>query len=107
MGWRYSKQYTACSSVKFSRVFKQFVKIYFTYICLFKNYFFINTLYQHDWLEGSDKYKVCWSDFGGLEVACWPKFAGSYPAEAVGFLRRKNPQHAFLRGGSKTVGPMS
>ena len=34
--------------------------------------------------------------FGGLEVACWPlvpKFAGSNPAEAVGFLRvNKNPQ---------------
>ena len=30
------------------------------------------------------------SSFGGLEVACWPlvpKFAGSNPAEAVGFLR--------------------
>jgi len=43
------------------------------------------------------------SDFGGLEVACWPlvpKFAGSQPAEAVGFLGRKNPQHAFLRRGS-------
>jgi len=27
--------------------------------------------------------------FGGLEVACWalvPKFAGSNPAEAMGFL---------------------
>jgi len=48
--------------------------------------------------------------FGGLGVACWPlvpKFAGSNPAEAVGFLGRKNPQHAFLRGGSKAVGPMS
>ena len=35
------------------------------------------------------------SAFGGLEVACWPlvpKFAGSHPAEAVGFLRRKNSQ---------------
>jgi len=42
--------------------------------------------------------------FGGLEV---PKFAGSNPAEAVGFLGRKNPQHAFLRRGSKAVGPMS
>ena len=42
--------------------------------------------------------------FGGLGVACWPlvpKFAGSNPAEAVGFLGRKNPQHAFLRRGSK------
>ena len=49
-------------------------------------------------------------DFGGLGVACWPlvpKFAGSNPAEVVGFLGRKNPQHAFLRRGSKAVGPMS
>ena len=33
--------------------------------------------------------------FGGLKVACWPfvpKFAGSHPAEAVGFLGRKNAQ---------------
>jgi len=49
------------------------------------------------------------SGSGGLEVACWPlvpKFAGSHPAEAVGFLGRKNPQHAFLLRGSKAVGPM-
>ena len=48
--------------------------------------------------------------FGGLGLACWPlvhKFAGSNPAEAVGFLGRKNLQHAFLRRGSKAVGPMS
>ena len=36
---------------------------------------------------------VCaFSGFGGLGVACWPlvpKFAGSNPAEAVGFLGRK------------------
>jgi hypothetical protein len=47
--------------------------------------------------------------FGFLEVACRllvPKFAGSHPAEAVGFLGRKNPQHAFLRRRSKPVGPM-
>ena len=45
----------------------------------------------------------------GLAVACWPlvpKIAGSNPAEAVGFLGRKNPQRAFLRMGSKAVGPM-
>jgi hypothetical protein len=33
------------------------------------------------------------SGFGGLGVACWPlvpKFAGSNPAEAFGFLRAKN-----------------
>ena len=50
------------------------------------------------------------SGFGGLGVPCWPlvhKFAGSNPTEAVGFLGRKNPQHAFLRRGSKAVGPMS
>ena len=50
------------------------------------------------------------SRFGDLGVACWPlvpKFAGSNPAETVGFLGRKNPQHAFLRRGSKAVGPMS
>jgi len=48
--------------------------------------------------------------FSGLGVACWPlvpKFAGSNPAESVGFLGLKNPQHAFLRRGSKAVGPMS
>ena len=48
--------------------------------------------------------------FGGLGVVCWPlvpKFVGSNPAEAVRFLGRKNPQHAFLRRGSKAVGPMS
>jgi hypothetical protein len=40
----------------------------------------------------------------------WPlvlKFAGSNPAEAVGFFGRKNPQHAFLPRGSKAVCPMS
>ena len=55
----------------------------------------------------SQKQANClYSGFGGLEVACWPlvlKFASSNPAEAVG----KNPQHAFLRKGSKAVGPMS
>ena len=40
--------------------------------------------------------KIYWytllSGFGGLGVACWPlvpKFAGSNPAEAVGFLGAK------------------
>ena len=48
------------------------------------------------------------SGFGGLEVACWPlvpKFAGSNPPEAVGFLGRKNPQHAFLQWESKASVP--
>ena len=42
------------------------------------------------------------SGFCGLEVACWPlvpKYAGSNPAEAVGFLRvNKNPQHVGGHG---------
>ena len=42
------------------------------------------------------------SGFGGLEIACWPlvhKFAGSNPAEAVGFLRvNKSPQHVGGHG---------
>ena len=51
-----------------------------------------------------------YSGFGGLGVARWPfvpKSAGSNPAEAVGFLGRKNPQHVFLRRGSKAVCPIS
>jgi hypothetical protein len=49
------------------------------------------------------------SGFGGLEVACSPlvsEFAGSNPAESVGFFGRKNPQYAFLWRGSKAVCPM-
>ena len=45
---------------------------------------------------------VTTSGFGGLDVACWPlvpKFVGSNPAEAVGFLRvNKNPQHVGGHG---------
>ena len=47
-------------------------------------------------------------DFGGLGVACWPlvpKFAGSDPAEAIGFLGRKNPQHASFGGEVKPSVP--
>jgi hypothetical protein len=50
------------------------------------------------------------SGFGGAEVAfrpLIPKFAGSNPAEVVGFLKDdKTPQHAFLQKGSKIIGPM-
>jgi hypothetical protein len=40
------------------------------------------------------------SGFGGLDVACLvPKFAGSNPAETVGFLRvNKYPQHVGGHG---------
>jgi hypothetical protein len=34
-------------------------------------------------------------------------WSGSNPAEKVGFFCRKNPQHAFLRRGSKAACPMS
>jgi hypothetical protein len=47
------------------------------------------------------------SGFGGLVVSMVPKIAGSNPAEAVGFFGRKNPQHSFLRKGSKAVCPVS
>ena len=43
----------------------------------------------------SHEVKVTIRGFGGLEVACWPfvpKFAGSNPAEAVGyFMAKKSP----------------
>ena len=58
---------------------------------------------------GNSESHCALSGFSGLEVVCWllaPKFAGSHPAEAVGFLGRKYPQHAFLRRGSKAFGPM-
>ena len=46
------------------------------------------------------------SGFGGLGVVCWPlgpKFAGSNPAEAVGFFRVKK---ILSTHGSKAVCPM-
>jgi hypothetical protein len=67
------------------------------------------SLYFHFYLISSHN-NIDSSDFGGLEVACWPlvpKFAGSNAAEALGFFGRKNPQRAFLRRGSKAVCPMS
>jgi hypothetical protein len=41
-------------------------------------------------------------DFGGLGLACWPlvtKFAGSNPAEAVGYLRAKKIPNTPSFGG--------
>ena len=65
----------------------------------------------HDMLLNRDKRLILQqSSFGGLEVASWllvPKFAGSHPAKAVGFLGQKNPRHAFLQRASKATGPMS
>jgi hypothetical protein len=51
-------------------------------------------------VESSEQVSITYtSGFGGLEVACWPlvpKFAGSHPAEAVGFLGRKKNFSAHL-----------
>jgi len=47
--------------------------------------------------------------FGGLGVECWPlvpKFMGSNPAEAVGFLRAKKSSARLPSEGSKAIGPM-
>ena len=47
--------------------------------------------------------------FGGLVVSIFiSMLAGSNPVEAVEFFGRpENPQHAFLRRGSKRIFPMS
>ena len=48
------------------------------------------------------------SDFGGLEVACWPlvpNFAASHPAEAVGFLGKKILSTPSFRGEVKPLMP--
>jgi len=51
------------------------------------------------------------SGFGGLGVACCllsTQVRGFKPGRSrQDFSGRKNPQHAFLRRGSKAVGPMS
>jgi hypothetical protein len=73
-------------------------------------YYFQITLAEKIVIKHNLKANGMESGFGGLGVACWPlvpKFEGSNPAEAVGFLKRKNPQHTFLRRGSKAIGPMS
>ena len=51
-----------------------------------------NQYYHHPELRSvlNSDLRLYLSGFGGLEVACWPlvpKFAGSNPAEAVGFFR--------------------
>ena len=64
----------------------------------------LHFLKEYDWIF------IAFIGFGCVGVACWPlvpKFAGSNPAEAVGYFGRKNPQRAFLGRGSKAVGPMS
>jgi hypothetical protein len=62
-------------------------------------------VFYNDTISTEESVKHNTSGFGGLVVSI-PKIAGSNPAEAVGFFGRKNPQHAFLRKGSKAVCPM-
>jgi hypothetical protein len=76
---------------------------------------FLQLLFQ--WKN--DKYCTFWKSVCSLTYpACTrnvhapyfhlvPKFAGSNPAEAVGFFGRKNSQHAFVRRVSKAVCPVS
>ena len=56
---------------------------------LYASIFFPRATCFDNWLN----LQICQlNGFGGLKVACWPlvpKFAGSNPAEAVGFLRAK------------------
>jgi len=64
-------------------------------------------LFVLKYLHSSSRIKKI-TGFGGLGVACWPlvpKFAGLNPAESVGVVGRKNPQHAFLRRGIKPSVP--
>jgi hypothetical protein len=60
-------------------------------------------------VEGSERLTLKKGIITRLDVfTLIPKFVGSNPAEAVGFLKGyKNPQHTFLRKGSKIIGPMS
>jgi hypothetical protein len=55
--------------------------------------------------------KTCESGFGGLGVsvlAHWnPSSRVQTRPKPSDFSGRKNPQHVFLRKGSKAVGPMS
>jgi hypothetical protein len=47
---------------------------------------------------------MVWTGFVWLRVRISGEFAGSNPAEAVGFFGHpKNPQYAFLRSGSKII----
>jgi hypothetical protein len=85
------------------------IQVYKKLTCLKKQYLTCSIIDQLKIRSFYIKCKVTYFGFGGLEVACWPlvpKLSGSYLAEAVGFLRRKIPQHAFLRRRSKAVGPM-
>jgi hypothetical protein len=45
--------------------------------------------------------------FGGLVVSTLASGTQGFESAILGFFRAKNPQHAFLRKGSKAVGPMS
>jgi hypothetical protein len=56
-------------------------------------------------MQDEEKSSICTSGFGDLVVSMLA--SGTQDREAVGFYLRKNPQHAFLRRGSKAVRPMS
>ena len=70
-------------------------------LCLLSKY--INFLDRFEVLTAALVASVVQRQRAGL---WYPSSRGSHPAAAVGFLGRKNPQHAFLRRGIKAVGPM-
>jgi len=54
--------------------------------------------FSSKWVDSKDEVKrLLWSR-GSMLI---PKFAGSNPAEAIGFLGRKYPQHAFHSEGKE------
>ena len=74
-------------------------------VCYYRNFWDSDS--ENLDIHESDLARICQSKlfvsgFGGLEVACWPlvpKFAGSNPAEAVGFFRAKKSSARLLSEG--------
>ena len=83
------------TSVSFSQFGPDILSVVFPsgFRLIFFRHFFSNCKHY--------KSNPSYSGFGGAEVACWPlipKFAGSNPAEAVGFLKGDKKSSARLPG---------
>jgi hypothetical protein len=73
-------------------------KLLYGEIALSRKPFGIGHMYMYTFSLRMTDTMTSQSGFGGLGVACWPlvsKFAGSNPAEAVGFLRAKKSSAEF------------
>ena len=67
--------------------------------CVHAHFENLTTGYIHLWIIWDLYLALNLSGFGGAEVACWPlisKFAGSNPAEALGFLKGDKKSSARL-----------